>query len=142
MILYLDTSALVKLYLNEPFKSDVLSAVKKSEVVASHLISFVEAFSAFARLQRENKFSQQDHETVKKIFAADWADYLQVENSQLIIQQAANFAEAFGLRAYDAMHLAAAHFLLKQNQQVLFACFDQKLNRAAKVLGFILLDIF
>lgn len=48
----------------------------------------------------------------------------------------------FALRAYVSIHLATAHYFLKEgNQDVIFACFDYKLNRAAIVLGLKLLAI-
>jgi hypothetical protein len=43
-------------------------------------------------------------------------------------------------RAYASVHLAAAVLLFRQSRQpVTFACFDQHLNKAAKVLGLSLL---
>ena len=53
MILYLDTSALVKLYVEEENSSTVEHMVSKARIVATHLIAYVEAQAAFARLQRE-----------------------------------------------------------------------------------------
>jgi len=44
------------------------------------------------------------------------------------------------LRAYDAIQLASAMRLRAQSDvPVSFACFDQRLNQAARVLGFELL---
>ena len=48
---------------------------------------------------------------------------------------AAELAEAFSLRAYDSVHLAAARYLHNTaRSKVFFACFDQRLNLAAKML--------
>ena len=49
MILYLDTSALVKVYVTEPFREPVVSAMQEAEAVASHRLAYVEAHAAFAR---------------------------------------------------------------------------------------------
>lgn len=141
MILYLDTSALVKLYLDEPFRLDVLKAVADSDAIATHTIGFVEAHATFARLQREGRMSVLDHGAVKQAFTNDWENYLQIESTPSLLQQAASFAEVFSLRAYDAVQLAAAHFLVKQNQPTAFGCFDRKLNQAAEVLGLTLLTM-
>lgn len=137
MILYLDTSALVKIYIAEAFTQEVLTQVKSADIVASHRIAFIEAQAAFARLKRENKLTEAELATTKQVFVQDWANYLQVENTQALMEHAVDLAEAFALRAYDSMHLAAAMMLSKQSkQEVMFACFDQHLNKAAKVLGF------
>lgn len=42
MMLYLHTSALVKAYVMEASSEDVLSAMKKSDIVASHILHFQE----------------------------------------------------------------------------------------------------
>ena len=136
MILYLDTSALVKVYVTEPFREPVVSAMQEAEAVASHTIAYVEAHAAFARALNEGKLTEGQHEAVKREFRADWASYLQVGTSQSLIQRAADLTEAFHLRAYDSVHLAAADVLHAQSgETVLFACFDRQLNRAAAVLG-------
>ncbi|MGF1614637.1 MAG: type II toxin-antitoxin system VapC family toxin [Gammaproteobacteria bacterium] len=58
-----------------------------------------------------------------------------------LVQRAADLAEAFALRAYDSVHLAAADFLFKQKvAPMTFACFDRRLNQAASVLGIPLLQ--
>ncbi len=63
-------------------------------------------------------------------------NYLQIENNQALMDYAVDLVEAFSLRAYDSVHLAAAVLLSKQSKQtVVFACFDQQLNKSAKVLG-------
>lgn len=136
MILYLDTSALVKAYVNESFSTDVLKLMKKATVVASHCIAFVEAHASFARIKREEKINLNDYEMIKKSFSKDWENYLRIESTQSLMQRAADFAEAFALRAYDSVHLAAADSLLrKAKEDVMFFCFDRQLNKAANVLG-------
>lgn len=138
MILYLDTSALVKAYVTESGSSDVLKLMEESEIVASHYIAFVEALAAFARIKREEKISLKDYEVIKNSFTQDWENYLRIETTQPLVQRAADFAEAFALRAYDSVHLAAADLLLKQTREIIiFSCFDHQLKKAAHVLGFL-----
>lgn len=142
MILYLDTSALVKAYVNETYSKEILSLLKEAKIAASHFIAYVEANAAFSKISREKKLKEKDYESVKKIFEEDWKNYLHVETNQELMRRAAEFCEAFALRAYDSVHLAAADLLLKQaNEQVIFACFDNQLNKAAHVLGLSLAKI-
>ncbi|SRR5579883_1839468 len=136
MILYLDTSALVKAYITEEFSSTVLSKIQEADVVATHDIAFVEAYATFARLQREGKLTEEQVITIKQEFSCDWENYLQINTTPFLIKDAAELAEAFALRAYDSVHLAAAHYLQKsRNEPIQFASFDYKLNQAAKILG-------
>ncbi len=136
MILYLDTSALVKAYIAEEFSHDVMSHISNADIISTHRIAFIEAHAAFAQLNRENKLTDLELNTTKQVFVNDWRNYLQIENTQALMEHAVDLAEAFALRAYDSVHLAAAAMLSKQsNQMIIFACFDRHLNKAAKVLG-------
>ena len=136
MILYLDTSALIKAYVTEEGTAEVLAAIGSANAIASHLIAFVEANAAFSRLSREHILTETQCQAVKNEFRNDWGNYLQVGLNQSVLQRAADLAEGFALRACDSLHLAAADLLLKQaGDGVLFACFDRRLNQAAVVLG-------
>lgn len=136
MLLYLDTSALVKLYVQEAY-SDVVNALQQqADVIASHQIAFVEFHAALARHYRENDLDAPTFEVLKQAFIEDWVDYLQVETDLSLLQSAAELAEAFSLRAYDSVHLAAARYLQQHTTlPLVFACFDKRLNLAAKMLG-------
>jgi len=140
VILYLDTSALVKAYVKEESSLLVLSAMEKADAVASHMLAYVEANAAFARLGREGILNEEKLAGIQKEFTLDWTDYLQIGLTQPFLQRASELAIAFALRAYDSVHLSAADFLLKNaDDRINFACFDRKLNQAAKVLGLALL---
>jgi len=53
MILYLDTSALVKLYVKETFSEVVWKAVRLAETFATSRIAYVEFYATLARRERE-----------------------------------------------------------------------------------------
>ncbi len=72
IILYLDTSALVKVYVEESYSDTVISAIAQADTVATHVISYVEAHAAFARLHRERIFTNEQFERVKREFVEDW----------------------------------------------------------------------
>ena len=50
MILYLDTSALVKLFVEEAYSAPVRQAVSAAQLVVTHSIAYVEACATFARV--------------------------------------------------------------------------------------------
>lgn len=141
MILYLDTSALVKAYVEEDHSHQVLENMKIATVSASHKVAYVEARAAFARLQREHVLNETEWESLKHEFVTDWNNYLQIGTTQALLEQASNLAEAFALRAYDSVHLAAAQMLSEDSKETLiFACYDRKLNQAAGLLGLSILE--
>ena len=57
MILYLDTSALVKLYVRERGSAQVRAHVNNADVIATSVVAYAEARAAFARLRRERPAS-------------------------------------------------------------------------------------
>jgi uncharacterized protein len=72
----------------------------------------------------------------RRRFVADWPRYLTLEVTHELVVLAGEYAEAFALRAYDSVQLAAAQTLhLEMQGEVAFACFDRRLVKAAGVLG-------
>ena len=69
-------------------------------------------------------------------FRSDWANLLHVDLTQSLVELAGEYADTFALRGYDSVQLASVHFLHRELPgQIRFACFDNRLNRAARVLG-------
>jgi predicted nucleic acid-binding protein len=136
MILYCDTSALIKLYLAEAGSAALHRLVAESEAVATCRISWAEAHAALARRTREVSGDAASVAQAKRALAADWPKLMLVEITQELVERAAEYADTFALRGYDSVQLAAAHALaLEAGTPVSFACFDDRLNKAAKVLA-------
>ena len=135
-MLYLDTSALVKLYLDEPGRSAVTAAVATEAIVATQELAYIETHAAFSRAEREGRLTHADLDRLRNEFERDWPSYLVIRVSQPLLEHAVKLVDSFALRAYDAVHLAAAQTLLREaGEAVSFACFDRRLSRAAEVLG-------
>ncbi len=141
MILYLDTSALVKVYFPEFGREIVMAYLKQSEGGATNVLTYVEARAALARLTREGKLNAKQHGTIKGEIERDWIYYLPVTNNDERLRRAAEISEIYSLKAYDAVHLASAEYLRSPGvAEVVFACFDDRLNEAACKMGFPLLS--
>lgn len=136
MILYLDTSALVKLYIDEEHHDTVRHAVNAAEAVATSIIAFTETRAAFARLQREARLSADALESLKQSFDTDWRHYAKISIDEELVRRAGDLADAFSLRGYDAVHLASAEYLrVNTGSTIAFACYDHRLRQAAAILG-------
>ena len=137
MILYLDTSAFVRLYVQEEGHELVWTASQNAQRIATHLIAYAEMRAALARIQRMGRLGKTDVATIKRTFEVDWRNTLQIVPTDGMIRRAGDLAEQFGLRGYDSVHLAAAESLLidRRRHAVHLACFDDRLNEAAKELG-------
>jgi predicted nucleic acid-binding protein len=136
LILYVDTSALVKLYVPEPESEAVQALVGSAQVTAVSLIAFAEARAAFARKRRERAVNSKDYRRIVREFDDDWDHYFIVHVTEPLVKRAAQLADKHGLRGYDAIQLSSAILLHEQSgERVTFCCFDSRLLRASQREG-------
>jgi predicted nucleic acid-binding protein len=134
MVVYLDTSSLVKLYVEEEDSPRIADLVKSSKVTATSLIAYTEARAAFARRFRENAFTPDEYRHLISVFDKDWENYLIVRVTKELVRLAGNLAEKHGLRAFDAIHLSSAVTLRAEiSAPLIFSCSDRKLQQASNV---------
>ena len=136
MILYLDTSAVVKLYAAEPGSAEIGQLIAEARQVASSLITYTETLAALARKYRMRQMKQSEFDTCKEEFEHHWSGFFKLPADVQLVRAAAELAERFGLRAYDSIHLASADRLHRETRApIRFGCFDSALNTAAARLG-------
>jgi predicted nucleic acid-binding protein len=136
VILYLDTSSLVKLYVSEMESGTVRELVDTAEVAASSRLAYVEARAAFARKRREHGVTPKDYQNIVQDFDRDWESYFLVDVADALVKTAGHLAEKHALRGYDAIHLSSAVTLQRQGDRpVTFTCFDTRLSLAARREG-------
>jgi uncharacterized protein len=130
--LYLDTSALVKLYVEEDGSTLVRGWVHDADVVATSIFAYAEARAAFARRRREKQIAPAAYTQILREFEPDWGHYVVLDATDSLIRSAGRLAEVYALRAYDAIHLASAKILKdKVAPPVSFASWDPRLTVAA-----------
>lgn len=140
MICYLDTSALVKIYVQEEGSDQVSSLVNNSMVIATCKIAFAEARAAFARSYREGLLEQHDYQRIINSFLNDWSRYLVLEISDTLVMLAGDLAEKHQLRGFDTIHLATALIFAQQvKKQITVSCWDRRLWRTFQAYNFPLL---
>ena len=129
MIFYLDTSSLVKLYVEEDWSADVRRWVDGAEIATSR-VAYAEAFAAFARRRSYGDLVAASFEQVVEAFAADWPHVVRLDIDE---QRPGQLAIEHLLRGFDAIHLAAALELrdLVGSDSVVFSAFDARLLAAA-----------
>jgi len=139
VILYLDTSSMVKLYVEEADSESVRQWVAEAEVVATCRVAYPETLSALARRCRKGDLSRQDFDVLVRCFTDEWGSYAAIDFDEL---EAGRLVTEHGLRGFDAVHLAAAGTLRNPEYSVAvsFSSFDAALNRAAEAEGFSVLN--
>lgn len=136
MILFCDTSALVKLYIAETDSEALRSLAEQADALAVSRIAWAEMMAALARRVREAPADAAAIDLVRERLRVDWPSYLVVEVTQALVEQAGEYADVFALRGYDSVQLATAHLLQSASgKDVRFACFDTRLAKAAATLG-------
>ncbi|MBI5109679.1 MAG: type II toxin-antitoxin system VapC family toxin [Rhodocyclales bacterium] len=136
MMIYADTSALVKRYVEEPFSAE-FEALLRQESVAISRLTVVELRGALARRRRNREIDAVHESRVNAELAAD------IQDGALRVGGIGDehFATAYNLigrladiplRTLDALHLAAAGQLAVAG----FATADKTQAEAAAALGF------
>ena len=136
MILYLDSSALVKRYVAEEGSEEVAAWSAEAEALATALVARVEVPAALAKAQRMGVLTAGGFRRAIQAFAEDWPDLVHLPFTEALASRAADLAVAHGLRGYDAVHLASALLLTELvDAPVAFAVFDRTLGKAAQAEG-------
>jgi predicted nucleic acid-binding protein len=125
---YVDSSALLKRYVDEP-DSDLADSLLRSDpnlLTARHTI--VEVRRNLARL-----LDGRDLATARSAFTGDLEALAIVELDEVTCEAAATVAEVTGVRTLDALHLAAAQRV--GGPAVPFLTVDARQAQAARGLG-------
>lgn len=128
MSLYVDSSALLKRYVDEP-DSDVADAMLRSDpslLTGRHTI--VEVRRNLARMLTDRTLA-----AARAQFAHDLKLISIVELDEITCERAASLAEVTGVRTLDALHLAAVQ--RAGGPAIAFLTFDVRQAQAARALG-------
>ncbi len=136
MILYLDASALVKRYVDEPGSVEVNQAISQAKVTGTALVSRAEVVAALARAVRVGALAREDAANSLQTFRDEWPDLVRVQVTEFVIARADGLAWEYGLRGSNAIHLAAASLWQEMlGEPVILATFDRHLWTAARQVG-------
>jgi predicted nucleic acid-binding protein len=136
MIYYLDASALVKNYLQESYTADVRALFTGRSVVSTGLLSKAEVAAAFAKAARVGYITPVEARAAWDAFCQHWPALIRLRPTEPLITHAGELALQYGLRGYDAIHLATAlHWQTLLGAPITLATFDRQLWDAAKAVG-------
>jgi predicted nucleic acid-binding protein len=101
MILYLDSSALVKRYVAELGSSVVSEAISQAAIIATGLISRAEVAAALAKAMRIGALTKEEAQESLQTFRSDWPDLMRVRVTEAVVARADALAWEWGLRGYE-----------------------------------------
>lgn len=128
MPLYVDSSALLKRYVDEPDSERCEALLLADPVWVTGRHTLVEVRRNLPRLLEGEALA-----AAREQFEADWRRMNVVELDEVTGEIAADVAEATGARSLDALHLGAASRAGKGALSLL--TFDVRLAQAARALG-------
>jgi predicted nucleic acid-binding protein len=130
---YLDTSALIKRFVDEKGSSVAHSLVQQGGPIATATIAYAEVFSGLARKLREKHLSRALFGQACRQFEGDWQAYIRVELHTEILVLARDLIQRYPLRGFDAVHLASAVSLQNAlGEGITFVAADGRLLKAAE----------
>lgn len=136
MILYLDSSALVKKYVLEAGSEEVRRSIEESEGVGTVVLAHTEVVAALAKAVRTGVLTKAAAKVARTQFEGDWPDLIRLAVAEPTATRAADLAWSHDLRGYDALHLAAARTWADLMDEALtFATYDRRLWTAAGAEG-------
>lgn len=135
---YFDTSALIKLYIQEPGSAAVLAVAEG--VSSDHLVilelTLLECRSAVRRRERAGDISGSVANQILERIEQDGSSYFLVQPTASAIDVAARLLDTHALRTLDALQLAGCLTIRHSTPPPLtFVCADGRLCDAANLEG-------
>ena len=130
MILFFDTSALIKRYISEIGSNKVDELFEIAENIVVSLVTKIEARSTLKRLFATNLISEDDYETVKGNIDYDFRYFTVVSLNEEIEKEAIRLIERHQLKTLDSIQLASC--LYRKTDIREFVVSDVKLKNAAE----------
>lgn len=128
MTVYLDSSAILKRYLDEEDSDYFVSVIDDDPIRVTSWLAWVEV--------RRNLWRRADpsaRDALVRAFEADWSHFSVIDVDSRVSMEAARIAQRSGMRSLDAVHLGTA--VLVGRELLSFVTADVRQARAARELS-------
>lgn len=132
-LVYFDSSALVKLVLDEPGSDLAATLWNACDAALSSRLAYPEVCAAIAAAGRNHDLTKSQATAAAAAWEECWAWMRPVEMTVAVGRHAGELARSHGLRGADAVHLASA--LAIGMTDVTVAVWDRRLHAGAAHLG-------
>lgn len=132
MTLYVDSSALLKRYVDEADSDLADELLASDDELVTARITTVEVRRNLARMLDGRALAD-----ARQTFATDLEAFSIVELDEATCELAAGIAEQTGVRSLDAVHLGAAQRVGRQ--AITLLTFDRRQAQAARTLGIVVI---
>jgi predicted nucleic acid-binding protein len=136
VILYIDTSSLVKLFLRETGDTLVEALLDNAARVMCSVLTYAEARSALSRARQASRLNDAAYQQALASLESQWTTFTTRPVDDGLARYAGDLAEKHLLRGFDAVHLASALSLQDDlGSPVTFSAWDERLMTAAAAEG-------
>jgi uncharacterized protein len=132
-VAYFDSSALVKLVIDEPGSDDAALLWDGADAVVTSRVAHPEVRAALAAAHRDGRIDEEGHRVAKTEWEAFQQALRLVELTSQLEADAGDLAERHALSGLDAIHLASA--LTLTGLSIIVATWDARLLHAAQSAG-------
>jgi predicted nucleic acid-binding protein len=132
-MIYLDSSALVKRYIDEPGSAAVDRLLAGHPYAATSRLAYPEILSALHRKHKAGDFPARVLGDLVKAFESDWNRLFVLEFPDELLPAVKQVIRRHAVRGADSVHLVTALWLRSElKEDLMFACADAKLLAAAR----------
>jgi len=133
---YFDTSVLVKRYVDEAGRREVLRLLRRYDVVTSAIVT-VELRSALRRRVAEGGLDEERVPEILKRVAAERGFWASIDVSRDVLSAAETLVATHPVRALDAVHIASAQLFAARIAlpDLIFVSADARQTTAAAAVG-------
>jgi hypothetical protein len=132
-LVYFDSSALVKLLVEEAGSELAAELWDGSDAAVASRLAYPEVRAALAAAARNHDLADHDLDAAEQAWDSYWAATRSVELTAAVEQHAGQLARSHALRGGDAVHLASA--LAMSDSDLVFAVWDRRLHGGALAAG-------
>lgn len=133
MLVYADSSALTKRYVEEPDSGRFLALMDDADATGCSLLGISEVLSGIAKARRMQALTDDAASEARASFGRDVGEIAWLGIDRALVVRAGALLWQHGLRSADAIHLATA--VQWAADDLIFATFDQRLAEAARAEG-------
>ena len=136
MIVYADTSALVKLFVTEEGSQATREMFLEAWIIGTGLLARAELGAALVRGVRRGLLAEEEAQQARDQIERFWPTWVHITANESLVSQAEALAWKYYLRGYDAVHLASALTWQEHlGHDIVLATFDRELWEAAQQAG-------
>lgn len=143
-VYYLDSSAWVKRYFEEPGSDWVDSLFGEDHLLSCSILGLIEVRATAARKHAAGAIDAVGFAETRDWLLEDWGGFLEVGLTPEVVERSLQVGDAFALRGSDCVHLASALALKSalgiDGSEFTIVTSDRELKEAAHKAGLLVVD--